>query len=124
MARISRLRTESFASAPTCRAIRPARRARPSFDRSLHELGREERERDHHIDLSNAAFVARSNLLDTGDGAATMSPRSFGIEGVTDEDRAYSGSRFSDVCEALFANPYQRTWGRLTSSGRIDQKQP
>ena len=40
-----------------------------------------------------------------------MSPRSFGIEGTTDEDRAYRGSRFSEVCEALFANPYQRTWG-------------
>jgi hypothetical protein len=40
-----------------------------------------------------------------------VSPRSFGIEGTTDEDRAYRGSRFSEVCEALFANPYQRTWG-------------
>src|SRR5260370_19267647 len=36
-----------------------------SFDGSLHELGREERERDRHIDLSNAAFVAGSDLLDT-----------------------------------------------------------
>ena len=36
-----------------------------SFDGSLHEVGREERERDRHIDLSNAAFVAGSNLLDT-----------------------------------------------------------
>ena len=40
-----------------------------------------------------------------------MTPRSFGIEGITDEDRAYAGSRFSDVREALFANPYQSTWG-------------
>src|SRR6266481_3982827 len=40
-----------------------------SFNGSLHEFGREERERDHHIDLSNAEFVARGNLLDTGDGA-------------------------------------------------------
>jgi hypothetical protein len=40
-----------------------------------------------------------------------VSPRSFGIEGITDEDRAYAGSRFSDVREALFANPYQRPWG-------------
>ena len=40
-----------------------------------------------------------------------MTPRSFGIEAITDEDRAYAGSRFSDVREALFANPYQRTWG-------------
>jgi len=40
-----------------------------------------------------------------------VSPRSFGIEAITDDDRAYRGSRFSEVCEALFANPYQRTWG-------------
>jgi hypothetical protein len=33
----------------------PARQS--SFDGSLHEVGREERERDRHIDLSNAAFV-------------------------------------------------------------------
>src|SRR5258706_4826206 len=41
-----------------------------SFDGGLHEVGREERERDRHIDLSNAAFVTRSNLLDTGHGAS------------------------------------------------------
>ena len=40
-----------------------------------------------------------------------MTPHSLGIEAITDEDRAYAGSRFSDVREALFANPYQRTWG-------------
>ena len=40
-----------------------------SLNGSLHEFRREERERDRHIDLSNAAFVARSNLLDTGDSA-------------------------------------------------------
>lgn len=34
-----------------------------------------------------------------------------GTEQVTDEDRAYPGSRFSDVREALFANPYQAVWG-------------
>jgi hypothetical protein len=38
-------------------------------------------------------------------------PSSFGIEGVTDEDRAYSGSYFSVLLEALFANPYQKVWG-------------
>jgi hypothetical protein len=32
-------------------------------------MKREERERDCHIDLSNAAFFVCSNLLDTGDGA-------------------------------------------------------
>ena len=35
---------------------------------------------------------------------------SFG-EGYTDEDLHYAGSRFSDVRTALFANPYQKTWG-------------
>jgi hypothetical protein len=41
-----------------------------SFDGGLHQVGREERERDRHIDLSNAAFVTRSNLLDIGHGAS------------------------------------------------------
>ena len=35
----------------------------------------------------------------------------FAIEGMTDEDRAYRGSRFADVQAALFANPYQPVWG-------------
>ncbi len=35
----------------------------------------------------------------------------FGPEQVTEEDRAYRGSRFAEVREALFANPYQSTWG-------------
>ena len=30
---------------------------------------------------------------------------------VADEDRVYSGSRYSDVVAAIFANPYQRIWG-------------
>jgi len=30
---------------------------------------------------------------------------------VTDDDRAYAGSRFADVVAALLANPYQRVWG-------------
>jgi hypothetical protein len=30
---------------------------------------------------------------------------------MTDEDRGYRGSRFSDVQTALFANPYQDPWG-------------
>jgi hypothetical protein len=41
-----------------------------SFDGSVHEVGREERERDRHIDLADAAFVAGRNLLDTGHGAS------------------------------------------------------
>jgi hypothetical protein len=36
----------------------------------------------------------------------------YGIEQFADEDQAYAGSRFRDVVEALFANPYQRVWGR------------
>lgn len=42
---------------------------------------------------------------------ATMESDDFGMEQVTDEDRAYQGSRFSAVREALFANPYQKVWG-------------
>jgi hypothetical protein len=34
-----------------------------------------------------------------------------GEEQVTEEDRAYAGSRFSEVRAALFANPYQKVWG-------------
>ena len=36
----------------------------------------------------------------------------FGTQQITEEDRAYQGSRFSEVRDALFANPYQRVWGR------------
>jgi hypothetical protein len=35
-----------------------------------------------------------------------------GPEQFTDEDRLYAGSRFRDVVDALFANPYQKVWGR------------
>ena len=41
-----------------------------------------------------------------------MEPDYFGIEQITDEDLAYKGSRFSEVREALFTNPYQKVWGR------------
>jgi hypothetical protein len=40
-----------------------------------------------------------------------MEPTHFGTEQVTDEDRRYRGSRFSEVRDALFANPYQKVWG-------------
>lgn len=40
-----------------------------------------------------------------------MEPDSFGTQQVTDEDRAYNGARFSEVRDALFANPYQKVWG-------------
>ena len=35
----------------------------------------------------------------------------FGPQGLTSEDAAHRGSRFSDVKAAVFANPYQRVWG-------------
>jgi hypothetical protein len=41
-----------------------------------------------------------------------MEREDFGIEGVTAEDRAYYGSRFSEVREAIFTSPYQKVWGR------------
>jgi hypothetical protein len=41
-----------------------------------------------------------------------MQSDQFGIQQVTEEDRAYNGSRFSEVREAIFANPYQVVWGR------------
>src|SRR5881409_1896747 len=34
-----------------------------------------------------------------------------GPEEFTERDRLYAGSRFSEVREAIFANPYYRTWG-------------
>jgi hypothetical protein len=34
-----------------------------------------------------------------------------GTEQMTAEDRAYHGSRFSAVRDAIFANPYQKVWG-------------
>jgi hypothetical protein len=40
-----------------------------------------------------------------------MDPTHFGAEQVTEEDRGYRGSRFSEVRDALFANPYQKVWG-------------
>jgi hypothetical protein len=41
-----------------------------------------------------------------------MSELEVGMEQYTDEDRLYSGSRFRDVVNAPFANPYQKVWGR------------
>ncbi|HXO22431.1 MAG TPA: hypothetical protein VOA87_21120 [Thermoanaerobaculia bacterium] len=38
-------------------------------------------------------------------------PEFSGTQQMTDEDRAYNGSRFSAVRDALFANPYQKVWG-------------
>lgn len=41
-----------------------------------------------------------------------MKAEFFGTESLTDADRAYGGSRFAEVRDAIFANPYQETWGR------------
>ena len=41
-----------------------------------------------------------------------MPDADIGSEQFTDEDRQYSGSRFREVVDALFANPYQAVWGR------------
>lgn len=40
-----------------------------------------------------------------------MQPGFFGTEQLTDADRGYRGSRFSEVCQAIFANPYRPLWG-------------
>jgi hypothetical protein len=40
-----------------------------------------------------------------------MAQLEVGTEQFTDEDRFYAGSRFRDVVDALFANPYQKVWG-------------
>jgi hypothetical protein len=41
-----------------------------------------------------------------------MQADDFGIEQVTEQDRRYRGSRFSEVRASIFANPYQELWGR------------
>ena len=33
------------------------------------------------------------------------------IEGLSDDDRNFAGSRFAEVRDAIFANPYQKIWG-------------
>jgi hypothetical protein len=40
-----------------------------------------------------------------------MSDDALGIEGLTDDDAKFSGSRFGEVRDAIFANPYQKVWG-------------
>ena len=39
-----------------------------------------------------------------------MSREPLGIQGLTDDDRNFAGSRFSEVRDAIFANPYQPVW--------------
>lgn len=40
-----------------------------------------------------------------------MAVTSIGVQEITVDDRGYSGSRFADLVQALFENPYQRVWG-------------
>lgn len=40
-----------------------------------------------------------------------MSSQDFGVAELVEEDRVYLGSRYSDVRDAVFANPYQKVWG-------------
>jgi hypothetical protein len=40
-----------------------------------------------------------------------MSSEFVGAESLTESDRTYAGSRFKDVRDAIFANPYQKVWG-------------
>jgi len=40
-----------------------------------------------------------------------MKDEEFGTPQMTEEDRGYRGSRFSEVRNAIFANPYQAVWG-------------
>jgi hypothetical protein len=56
------------------------------------------------------SFMSAKESSDENAGPSAE-PENFGIEAVTDEDRAYCGSRFSEVRRALFANSYQKVWG-------------
>ncbi|MFH0340524.1 MAG: hypothetical protein ACHBNF_00020 [Chromatiales bacterium] len=40
-----------------------------------------------------------------------MTTEFLGIQAITDEDRTSQGSRFAEVRDAIFANPYQKVWG-------------
>ena len=66
----------------------------------------------HKIKVQGAADQAMVvRRLSFACGTFDMERHHYGIEHVTDEDRAYRGSRFADVQAAIFANPYQRVWG-------------
>ncbi len=40
-----------------------------------------------------------------------MNNNELAIEGLSDDDRNFAGSRFAEVRDAIFANPYQKIWG-------------
>ncbi|MGZ8161264.1 MAG: hypothetical protein ACXWTT_00175 [Methylobacter sp.] len=45
-----------------------------------------------------------------------MTETNYGSIALTDEDRSYKGSRYSEVYKAIFANPYQAVWGSVDES--------
>ena len=51
-----------------------------------------------------------------------MKQEYLGTESITDEDRGYNGSRFAEVRDALFANPYQE--GVTATVGLLDINKP
>ena len=65
------------------------------------------------LNWSTDGFIVSSCLFLTSAYIPAMSttPHSSTVQ-LTDQDRAYPGSTFREVVEALFANPYQRVWGR------------
>jgi hypothetical protein len=48
--------------------------------------------------------------------SAVMKEIQYGSIELTNEDRNYNGSRYSEVRNAIFANPYQRVWGTEDAS--------
>jgi len=45
-----------------------------------------------------------------------MNDSKLGIEGLVDEDMKFAGSRFAEVRDAVFANPYRRPYERFPST--------
>jgi hypothetical protein len=45
-----------------------------------------------------------------------MTEINYGSIALTDEDRSYKGSRYSEVYKAIFANPYRTVWGAEDAS--------
>ena len=70
------------------------------------------RRRAASIDQAGRGAESASGLKGYEGREVIMDQDHFGIEQITQEDRAYKGSRFSEVRDAIFANPYQKVWGR------------
>lgn len=47
----------------------------------------------------------------TREAAVPRGPEGLGAQGIGEEDRAYRGSRYREVRDALFENPYYDVWG-------------